>query len=154
MVLPGQPPACSRWFFPTESLLAQAFPVHPIINKGWKVCPFNFPRAQRKSRQVCAQAGNSMSIVCTYVLCMGWCAIVFQYPRTGSGTGRLTLLQRCGQNREDEEAEHKRVQIPSNGLNANTQEATSCFFDCMCYMFWWICFGSICFCLNKSCRCR
>ena len=56
---------------------------------------------------------------------MGWCAIVFQYPRTGNGTGRLTLLKRCGQNREDEEADHKRVQIPSNGLNANTQEATS-----------------------------
>ena len=68
-LLPGQPPACSRWFFSTECLLAQAFPVHPIINKGWKVCPFNFPRAQRKSHQVCAQAGNSMSIVCTYILC-------------------------------------------------------------------------------------
>lgn len=95
-----------------------------------------------------------VSFAHTYLLCMGWCAIVFQYPRTGNGTGRLTLLKRCGQNREDEEAEHKRVQIPSNGLNANTQEATSCFFDCMCYMFWWMCLGSICFCLNKSCRCR
>ncbi len=66
-VLPGQPPACSRWLFPTECLLVQAFPVHPIINKGWKVCPFNFPRAERKARQVCAQAGNSMSILCTYI---------------------------------------------------------------------------------------
>lgn len=66
-----------------------------------------------------------VSFAHTCVLCMGWCAIVFQYPRTGNGTGRLTLLKRCGQNREDEEADHKRVQIPSNGLNANTQEATS-----------------------------
>ena len=59
-----------RWLTPTEVLMAQAFPVHPQLHKNWKVCPFNFPRELRRPRAVCAQSGNSMSILCTYIIAL------------------------------------------------------------------------------------
>ena len=65
--LEDQPQPPGRWLFPTELLLAQAFPCHPSFHKDWQVSPFNFARPDRKARQVSAQAGNSMSVLCTFL---------------------------------------------------------------------------------------
>ena len=46
---------CSRWMFSSECLLAQAFPVHPVLHAGFDICSFNFALEGRKPRQVCAQ---------------------------------------------------------------------------------------------------
>ena len=59
--------ACGRWLLPTECLLGQSFPVHPALHAGFKICCFNFNRPGRKGRQICAQAGNSMNVVCPFI---------------------------------------------------------------------------------------
>ena len=58
-----------RWLTGTEALLAQAFPVHHGIHKGFRLCCFNVPAKsedgplfQRVSRVMRQQAGNSMNL--------------------------------------------------------------------------------------------
>ena len=81
---------CGRWLSPTEVLMAQAFPVHPELHKNWKVCPFNFPRALRRPRAVCAQSGNSMSILCTYIIALH-SAVCFREANRADRTGSPNL---------------------------------------------------------------
>ena len=64
--LPDKQRMVPRWLFGTECLLTQGFPVHPLLHKDYRISCFNFPRkpGDRKPRAVCAQAGNSMNVVC------------------------------------------------------------------------------------------
>jgi hypothetical protein len=57
----------SRWFFGTEALLAQGFPVHPVMHQGFKACAFNFRRLERKGTKIREQSGNSMHVSCPFV---------------------------------------------------------------------------------------
>ena len=59
--------ACGRWLLPTECLLFQAFPVHPVLHQNFKICAFNWPRPGRKARHVMQQAGNSMHTICPFI---------------------------------------------------------------------------------------
>ena len=59
---------CRRWMFGTEALVSQAFPIHPRLHKGLTLTSFSKLRLNRKPRQVCAQAGNSMNVACSFLV--------------------------------------------------------------------------------------
>ena len=87
--------ACSRWLLPTECLLGQSFPVHPILHADWKISCYNFKRPDRKARQVCAQAGNSMNVVCPFI-CALHSAVCWQPSAETDRTASLqTLFTTC-----------------------------------------------------------
>ncbi len=60
--------SCGRWLFGTEACLSQGFPVHPVFNKTSQLCSYNFPREDRKMRQVCKQMGNSMHTIMPFIV--------------------------------------------------------------------------------------
>ncbi|CAK0833972.1 unnamed protein product [Prorocentrum cordatum] len=54
-----------RWLSPTESLVAQGFPVHPHFPRrapGELLCSFNAARSDRTPRTVGSQSGNAMHV--------------------------------------------------------------------------------------------
>lgn len=83
--------SCSRWLLPTEALMTQGFPVHPVYHQQYRICSFNFARdTPRKPRSVCAQAGNSMNVICPY-LCILHSAVCWRPTTHGNRTGQQTL---------------------------------------------------------------
>lgn len=64
-----------RWFFPSESLLAQAFPVSEGLRKpkpdGSVACSFHMARPRRRNSAF-AQAGNAMHVHVIGII-MLWC---------------------------------------------------------------------------------
>lgn len=113
---------CGRWLSPTEVLMAQAFPVHPELHKNWKVCPFNFPRALRRPRAVCAQSGNSMSILCTYIIALH-SAVCFRAPnRADRIVAEVSLFRAAtleSSEKRDQDEKRKRKQVENAGLTAH-----------------------------------
>ena len=66
--VPGRPKPAVRWFFGTEALATQGFPVHPCFPaRDSMMTSFNVHRASRKPRVVCGQGGNSMAKSCAAV---------------------------------------------------------------------------------------
>ncbi|CAK0797209.1 unnamed protein product, partial [Prorocentrum cordatum] len=70
-----------RWLSPTEALVSQGFPIHPVYpqrSQSDVLCSFNV-RAERKHRVVAGQAGNTMNVSVAGVFALaGYCNLAFR----------------------------------------------------------------------------
>ena len=106
----GQGPEL-RWMMPTEALVAQGFPVHPVIHMNQQLCSFAMvPPRPRKPRLIFQQVGDAMHVhTVLVVLLHSYIAV----RRTDSHALFRSLAAIQRQEEEDKEDDIPLVQVAS-----------------------------------------